>query len=196
MSLTLKIHEELGHEFALLGMSRSYYDEADDDFTWWQNQKPKAYKRAKLLCVKTPEHAKFLRAITVNMTVKATRAFWQEYATYKVGSVELSASTMHKLDKREPTVKDFSSNTPMTMIVAFQYAWHDYKVGNLTLVQLKDALPEGYLQTRDITINYATLRNIISQRKDHRYLYWRDFVEQLMNQIQHPELLEDLINDN
>jgi hypothetical protein len=60
-------------------------------------------------------------------------------------------------------------------------------------MELKDSLPEGYLQTRDVSINYATLRNIISQRKDHRYLYWRDMISQIMQQIEHPELLEDLL---
>ena len=63
----------------------------------------------------------------------------------------------------------------------------------MSFMELKDSLPEGYLQTRDISINYATLRNIIAQRKEHRYLYWRDMIAQMMAQVEHPEFLEDLL---
>jgi hypothetical protein len=191
--MQVDIRHEFGYDFALLGMSRSYYDEADDEQIWWETQQAKAEKRAKLLCVKTPEHSKFLRVIDIKLTIRATRAFWQEYATYKIGSTELSASTMHKLDKREPTYNDFSITTPKIVVDIFKVIWLKYKNGDMSFMELKDSLPEGYLQTRDVSINYATLRNIISQRKDHRYLYWRDMISQIMQQIEHPELLEDLL---
>jgi hypothetical protein len=191
--MIVDVKSEHGYDFALLGMSRSYFDEAANETVWWEMQKEKAQKRAKLLCVKTPEHAKFLRLVDIKFTMKATRAFWQEYATYKIGNVELSASTMHKLDKREPTYDDFSVNTPKIVVDIFIVVWLKYKMGEMSFMELKDSLPEGYLQTRDISINYATLRNIIAQRKDHRYLYWRDMIAQMMAQVEHPEFLEDLL---
>lgn len=36
-------------------------------------------------------------------------------------------------------------------------------------------LPEGWLQTRTWTANYAILRNIYFQRKNHRLTEWHDF---------------------
>lgn len=191
--MKVDVKSEHGYAFALLGMSRSYFDEAANETVWWEMQKEKAQKRANLLCVKSPEHAKFLRLVDIKFTMKATRAFWQEYATYKIGNVELSASTMHKLDKRRPVQDDFSVNTPVQAVEMFQGVWDMYKAGVLNFMQLKDSLPEGYLQTRDISINYATLRNIIAQRKDHRYLYWRDMISQIMAQVEHPEFLADLL---
>ena len=38
--------KEAGWEEALLGMSLSYYDHANDVDAWWQEQFPKAVKRA------------------------------------------------------------------------------------------------------------------------------------------------------
>jgi hypothetical protein len=75
----------------------------------------------------------------------------------------------------------------------FRVVWQSYKDGDIGIVELKDALPEGYLQTREVTINYQSLRTIISQRKGHRYKYWDSFIEQLMSQVEHPELLKDLL---
>lgn len=185
--------EEAGYERALKGMSYSYLDEAVDIDEWWKEQKPKALKRAGILCVKSPEHAKFLRQIWIWADVKATRAFWQEFDTYTVGCTRLSASTMHKLSKRRPENCDFSENTPLQVIKQFQDVWDWYQEGSVDLMTLKDSLPEGYLQTRGINLNYATLRNIITQRRGHRYKYWDEFIQQLFEQIQYPELVEDLI---
>jgi hypothetical protein len=191
--MQLKITLEAGYEQSLKFMSFSYLDEADDVDEWWENQHPKAIKRAGILASKSPEHAKFLRAIQVWVEIKATRAYWQEYATYKVGSTELSASTMHKLSKRRPEACDFSVNTPFIVIETFQKIWDVHKAGEIDFMALKDSLPEGYLQTRGVNLNYATLRNIIVQRKGHRYKYWDDLIAQVMEQIEHPELLEDLL---
>lgn len=186
--------EEHGYHRAIKGMSFSYLDEADDVVKWWEIQEPKARKRAILLAQKTPEHSKFLRQIWIWADVKATRAFWQEFDTYTVGCTRLSASTMHKLSKRRPHVDDFSDTTHPAIISTFQQLWDLYSAGEITsFMVLKDALPEGYLQTRSINLNYATLRNIIAQRKEHRYRYWWDFIEQITAGIEHLELIDDLL---
>lgn len=36
-------------------------------------------------------------------------------------------------------------------------------------------LPEGWLQTRTVTMSYANLRNMYFQRKDHKLIEWREF---------------------
>lgn len=192
--MEVKNVEEFGYEWALKGMSYSYLDEAVDVDIWWEQQKPKAIKRSTLLSVKTPEHSKFLRFMEIYADVRATRAFFQEFDTYKFGVERLSASTMHKLDKREPIISDFSENTPKGIIHGFISEWQKQKEsGKINITILKDSLPEGYLQTRAIKLNYTALRNIISQRKGHRYKYWDIFIEQLVSQLEHPELVEDLL---
>ena len=56
------------------------------------------YDLAKRLCqAGGPEHAKFLRQISVWVNIIAPRFWWAEEATYKIGTTENSQSTMHTL---------------------------------------------------------------------------------------------------
>ena len=45
------------------------------------------------------------------------------------------------------------------------------------LNDIKDALPEGYLQTRVDTYSYQTLRRIVAQRHNHRLPEWHTFID-------------------
>ena len=45
------------------------------------------------------------------------------------------------------------------------------------LNDIKDALPEGYLQTRVDMFSYQTLRRIVSQRHNHRLPEWHQFID-------------------
>ena len=38
-------------------------------------------------------------------------------------------------------------------------------------------LPEGWLQTRTVTMNYETLTNIYTQRKNHKLIEWHSFCD-------------------
>lgn len=55
-----------------------------------------------------PEHAKFLRMITVTCDITGPLYWWKEFDTYKVGTVANSCSTMHKIADKEFTLDDFS----------------------------------------------------------------------------------------
>lgn len=54
------------------------------------------------------DHRKFMRMITVSMDIIAPLYWWKEFDTYKVGTVENSCSTMHKIHAKEFTLDDFS----------------------------------------------------------------------------------------
>ena len=45
------------------------------------------------------------------------------------------------------------------------------------LNDIKDALPEGYLQTRVDMFSYQTLRRIVAQRHNHRLPEWHQFID-------------------
>ena len=45
------------------------------------------------------------------------------------------------------------------------------------LNDIKDALPEGYLQTRVDMFSYQTLRRIVAQRHNHRLPEWHTFID-------------------
>lgn len=54
------------------------------------------------------DHRKFMRMITVYVNITAPLYWWKEFDTYKVGTVANSCSTMHKIQAKEFTLKDFS----------------------------------------------------------------------------------------
>ena len=143
---------------------------------------------------------KFLRQIMVSVDITAPLYWWKEFDTYKVGTVANSTSTMHKLSSTPITIDCFetddmtdviieNSKEP-TFIVSSGYAFNTYinwleelrQRYNETKDQafwkeLIRLLPESWLQTRTVTMNYEILRNIYSQRKYHRLTEWHQFCD-------------------
>lgn len=183
--MKVKVEEEHGYNLAIKGMSYSHLDTREDIDSWWESQKLKAENRAGKLAPKDGGHNKFLESIVIWVDVEASRAFWQEFDTYRVGITKQSTSTMHKLSKRRPVAEDFEEETPEVIIEAFAAVWDS----NPGIIVLKHALPEGYLQRRLVVINYKSLRNMYFQRVKHRYHYWQTFCKEMLSQIEHPRLI-------
>lgn len=183
--MKVKVLAEQGYDIALMGMSYSYMDNNENTDDWWPEQRVKAEKRSLLLAGKSGGHNKFLESIVIWVDINASRAFWQEFDTYRIGVTKQSTSTMHKLEKRRPVREDFEDETPTEVIELFAQIW-DRSPG---LMALKHSLPEGYLQRRIVCLNYMSLRNIYAQRLRHRYYLWGHMLESLVAQLQHPELV-------
>lgn len=184
--MKVTILEEAGHDLALRGMAYSYKDRAIDPDSWWEPQRERALKRAPLLAPMDAGHNKFLRQIELWIDIEACRAWWSEFDTYKVGTVANSESTMHTLSKRPPSFDDFEEGTHEDIVFTFMRVWEMAK-GDVTTLKMN--LPEGFLQRRMVTMNYAVLRNIIDQRDGHRLKWWGVFIEAIRKQVAHPEYL-------
>lgn len=186
--MKVQVLEEHGYESALLGMSLSYYrgDQPIDE--WWTWEKfHRAERVASKLAGRDGGHNKFLESIQVWLLVQASRGWWAQFDTYRVGMTKQSQSTMHTLAKRPPEDDDFDSNISLHMVRTFQEEWNAYRQN---INRLKAALPEGYLQWRQICTNYKALRHIVHQRHSHRLGEWAEFIEQLRNELRHPQFLE------
>lgn len=133
-----------------------------------------------------PEHCKFLRAIYVSCEVWAPMYWWQEADTYHF-TVRNSCSKMHKLTAKEFEFDDFE-HTHMTelgmdslqaivnMLNSYRNTYmmtHDNAVWRDLLL----ILPDSYIQRSTWTTNYATLRNIFSQRRNHKLPEWHQFCD-------------------
>lgn len=185
---------ECGYDEALLGMSLSFYDHAEPLDKWWDDDKmTRAVRRANALAFKGGGHNKFLESISIHLYIQATRGFWSEFDTYRVGMTKNSSSTMHTLDKRPTDINDYASGTSQLSIDAFNICLLEYKDPESQyykdITRLKCNLPEGWLQERQISTNYMVLQNILKQREGHRLKYWKQFSESLLEQVDHPELL-------
>ena len=144
----------------------------------------------KLIKAGTP-HRKFLRQIFVSVDITAPLYWWKEFDTYKVGTTSNSTSTMHKLASTPITkecfeMDDFSEIPLPNGWSNNTYVWNKYIIPYLELLreeynETKDKrfwkeliriLPESWLQTRTITMNYENILNMIEFRKDHKLNEW------------------------
>lgn len=142
------------------------------------------------------EHRKFMRQIFVSVDITAPLYFWKEFDTYKVGTVSNSTSTMHKITSKPITLDCFETDDYDGDLIVFENEPYNYDdsmnecVINIidmceTLrkryIENKDKkywkelirwLPESWLQTRTITMNYENIYNMIHQRQNHKLTEW------------------------
>lgn len=163
---------------------------------------PKDMDLAKRLVAAGTSDSKFLRQIGVSVDITAPLYFWKQFDTYKVGTVANSTSTMHKLSSTPIDISCFETDDFAKDEVLFSAIDEEHpalKIKDLadTFIiycealrckynQTKDKkywkelirwLPNGWLQTRTVTLNYAVLRNIYFQRKNHRLSEWHTFCD-------------------
>lgn len=137
---------------------------------------------------------KFLRQILVSVDITGPLYWWKEFDTYKVATVANSTSTMHKLASTPINqdcfeLNDFNQNIYLNNIdfglKVVQFVESLELLRNKYL-ETKDQkywkelvrwLPQGWLQTRTVTMNYEVLTNIYSQRKNHRLTEWHAFCD-------------------
>ena len=149
------------------------------------------------------DHRKFMRMMPVYVRITAPLYWWKEFDTYKVGTVANSCSTMHKIQEKEFTLDDFSTehlndillgtfipisnNDHMTVspkeilerfiIPSLNHARTEFLESKDKAYwwQMIQILPSSYNQTRNIMMNYEVLANIYKSRKDHKLDEWRAF---------------------
>lgn len=140
--------------------------------------------------------AKFLRQIFVCVDITAPLYFFKEFDTYKINTTTNSTSTMHKIQSKPITMDCFEMDdyTNIEVVNGQEANMDDCWAQILNIceflrqqyVATKDKrywkeliriLPEGWLQTRTFTCNYANLRNMYFQRKNHKLSEWHSFCD-------------------
>jgi len=199
--MQIKILEEAGYEWALLGLSKSFKDRAISHDEWWTIERyNKLKKTAAGMAHKDGGHNKFLESIVVWLDIEAPRCWWQEFDTYRVGMTKQSDSTMHTIQRRQTTIDDYEPDVYQDIINIFNLILiletdnftNTSRLTDDSLKRVKMNLPEGYLQSRVVCTNYKTIKNIIIQRYNHNLTQWQDFVKDMYQNLEHKELLPKL----
>jgi len=177
------------------------YMEPWADYIWDKNKDiicmerpvigPEDMKLAKKLIKAGASHRKFIREIEVWVNLNIGRDIWTELDTYKVATVRMSCSTMHKLGRGHLSViEDFDFVEPD--YEKYPHLANRYRMMKHTLVKLlndtsdmfaetkdfdlvrcmKKIHPEGRLQFATYKANYQTLISIYHDRKNHRLPEW------------------------
>lgn len=191
-------HTEVwGFEHALRGMrnpmnswekSDSVFNENPNDFVIGEND----LKLAQKLIKAGSEHRKFLRQIFVSVDITAPLYVWSEFDTYKVGTTANSTSKMHKLASTSITIDCFEIDDYYALPSKMwgETVHNDFIGGDLIpylerlrqqFIETNDKkvwkelirwLPESWLQTRTVTMNYENILNMYHQRKNHKLNEW------------------------
>ena len=144
-------------------------------------------------------HRKFLRQIMVCVDITAPLYWWKEFDTYKVGTVANSTSTMHKLASTPITIDCFETDDYDSSVEISDDPYNYINVKEMTddLIgcletlrkrynETKDKrfwkelirwLPESWLQTRTVTLNYEVLRQMCYWREGHKLSEWKSFID-------------------
>lgn len=195
--LSVKNVEVWGFRHAIRGMRNpmnswsrmdSSFDDAGTLITLGENDKSLMNRLFKA----GTEHRKYLRQISVSLDITAPLYWWKEFDTYKVGTAANSTSTMHKLTSKTIELSDFSFDAENAenadfakedflkvveiceslrlryMATKEKYIWR-------ALIQI---LPEGYNQTRTVSLNYENVFNIMHQREGHKLSEWHTLVNE------------------
>lgn len=153
---------------------------------------PKDMKLAKALIAGGSEHRKFLRQIFVSVDITAPLYWWKEFDTYKVGTAANSTSTMHKLTSKPITLDSFEiGDYTSDLLIGDNCIIDDFTILlinhledlRVRYLETKDVkywkelvrwLPESWLQTRTVTMNYENLFSMLHQRRYHKLAEWSD----------------------
>ena len=193
--------EVFNFEGALRGMRNPLqsHDKSDSYYLYEQDVEGKEHLTYKIgkndlelaqrLILAGNEHAKFMRQILVSVDITGSQVFWSQMDTYKISTVANSTSKMHTLSKIPITRECFDMSdyeerlgfnelidTTIDLLEAIRLNYlstKDVAYWNLLLM----LLPESWMQTRTWTANYAVLRNIYFQRRNHRMKFWHEFCE-------------------
>lgn len=141
---------------------------------------PKDLELACDLIKRGSEQRKFLREIIIWMNITIPRYVWQELDTYKVATTRMSCSTMHKLGDRDLDQSDFELPVQELTLAhvnelgrLLREAKEEHQGVREARRQLKNDLPEGFLQMATYLLSYETALSAILQREFHRLSEWR-----------------------
>lgn len=188
-----------GIEAAMRGMRNPLmsHDKSDSRATPLELSEPYGFRAgpddldlALRLAKAGPEHAKYLRMISVTVDITAPVYYLRELDTYKVGTTCNSSSMMHTGTVRDYATFDFSVDTgyadydnelleDMKAVLEIVNKWRgraDRKTSSkLTLPAfraMRQLMPMSYNYKITWAANYAVLRTIYHQRKGHALSEW------------------------
>ena len=186
--MRVRLMKEFGYEEALFGIGLSY-GKVSGYATPEEAQQHDAWSRLcelaqTLALYGAGGHDKFLRQIGVVLDITAPLYWWKQMDTYKVSTVAQSESTMHTLLKNPITKDCFEFRYVPDFYIDFLEDLRKHKVSSGSM-----PVSAELVARRIWTGNMAVLKNIVSQRENHKLPEWKFFLDALLPALGHPELL-------
>jgi len=158
-------------------------------------------KLCKKLIKAGSSHRKFLRQIQISCDLTASLKMFDEFATY-LFIVSNSTSQMHLLGSTHLTKDNFTSIDPRVLIVLNEKIEAYLKVVRKEGLgkakrsdewrDMIDNVPQSFIYTRTITLNYETFLTIYPNRANHKMWEWRVFCHKIKNDAPY---MKDFLNE-
>lgn len=168
---SIHLIEVAGVKGAVYSCTKPFHLTNAGDYARWLSDsalQERSFKVADKLAWRANGENKFLRMITAQFEINAPRTWWSHFDTYKVGTVAQSESTMHSLAKQPLSIDQCEIGTLQETVASF----NALLASKASIDVLKYNLPEGFLQSRVVTISYASLQTMWYQRYVQERLGW------------------------
>ena len=150
-------------------------------------------------------HAQFLTGIVVNFDLTFSNKAWIEAERYRFLNFVSSQSTMHCITKfgLRKQCNEYVDERIITIVQEYIDLYNSLTAQDEETIKFKKNLylkilynlPSGFQLTARMTTNYRCLLNIYNQRHDHRLPEWREFCNQLLEELPFfRELVEAYMN--
>lgn len=150
-------------------------------------------------------HAQFLTGIVVNFDLTFSNKAWIEAERYRFLNFVSSQSTMHCITKfgLRKQCNEYVDERIITIVQEYIDLYNNLTAQDEETIKSKKDLylkilynlPSGFQLTARMTTNYRCLLNIYNQRHDHRLPEWREFCNQLLEELPFfKELVEAYMN--
>ena len=150
-------------------------------------------------------HAQFLTGILVNFDLTFSNKAWIEAERYRFLNFVSSQSTMHCITKfgLRKQCNEYVDERIITIVQEYIDLYNSLTAQDEETIEFKKNLylkilynlPSGFQLTARMTTNYRCLLNIYNQRHDHRLPEWREFCNQLLEELPFfKELVEAYMN--
>lgn len=150
-------------------------------------------------------HAQFLTGIVVNFDLTFSNKAWIEAERYRFLNFVSSQSTMHCITKfgLRSQCNKYVDERIITIVQEYIDLYNSLTAQDEETIEFKKNLylkilynlPSGFQLTARMTTNYRCLLNIYNQRHDHRLPEWREFCNQLLEELPFfRELVEAYMN--
>ena len=150
-------------------------------------------------------HAQFLTGIVVNFDLTFSNKAWIEAERYRFLNFVSSQSTMHCITKfgLRKQCNEYVDERIITIVQEYIDLYNSLTTQDEETIEFKKNLylkilynlPSGFQLTARMTTNYRCLLNIYNQRHDHRLPEWREFCNQLLEELPFfRELVEAYMN--
>ena len=150
-------------------------------------------------------HAQFLTGIVVNSDLTFSNKAWVEAERYRFLNFVSSQSTMHCITKfgLRAQCNKYVDERIITIVQEYIDLYNSLTAQDEETIEFKKNLylkilynlPPGFQLTARMTTNYRCLLNIYNQRHDHRLPEWREFCNQLLEELPFfRELVEAYMN--